>query len=94
VSGARSIAVAFGVLMLAEWGDLSQLFTAGLAARSGEPVSVFIGAWSALLLVSGSAAALGRALLAKMPLVLIQRLAGVVCAVLAVLTVAEAAGVV
>jgi hypothetical protein len=37
---------------------------------------------------------LGRALLAKMPLVLIQRLAGVVCAVLAVLTVAEAAGVV
>ncbi len=31
---------AFGVIFLAEWGDLSQLLTAGLAARTGEPVGV------------------------------------------------------
>lgn len=94
VSGPKAIAVSFGVLMLAEWGDLSQLFTAGLAARSGQPLSVFIGAWGALLLVSGLAALLGRALLTRLPLSLIQRVAAGVCLVLSALTFAEALGLI
>lgn len=89
VRGLKVVGVSFLVLMLAEWGDLSQLFTAGLAARSGEPVSVFIGAWSALALVSGLAALLGRTLLARLPVRWIQRLAAVVCLLLAILTVVE-----
>src|SRR3712207_4036774 len=43
----RVAAISFGVLFAAEWGDLSQLATAGLAARYDSPVSVFIGAWAA-----------------------------------------------
>ena len=39
----RRSATSFGVLFLAEWGDLSQLLTAGLAARYHDPVSVFVG---------------------------------------------------
>ena len=47
----RAAAISFGVLFAAEWGDLSQLATAGLAARLDAPLSVFAGAWTALLTV-------------------------------------------
>src|SRR3712207_1911543 len=45
----RAAAISFGVLFAAEWGDLSQLATAGLAARYDAPLSVFVGAWAAPL---------------------------------------------
>ena len=89
-SGLRAVGACFVVVFVAEWGDLSQLFTAGLAARYGDPVSVFVGAWAALLVVSGLAALIGKALLAKLRLATIRRAGGVVCAVLAVVTVVEA----
>lgn len=92
-TGLRAVGTSFAVLFLAEWGDLSQLLTAALAARSGDPVSVFAGAWVALLLVSGLAAALGRALLGRVRLAVVQRVGASVCAVLAVLTVLELLGV-
>ncbi len=90
VTGLRAIAACFLVVFVAEWGDLSQLFTAGLAARYGDPVSVFIGSWAALLVVSGLAALLGKALLAKLKLATIRRIGAAVCAVLAALTVGRA----
>ena len=73
--GFRAVATSFGVLLLAEWGDLSQLFTAGLVVRYEDPVSVFVGAWLALLLISGVAALVGRALLQRLRLGVIQRVA-------------------
>jgi putative Ca2+/H+ antiporter (TMEM165/GDT1 family) len=85
--------VSFAVLFLAEWGDLSQLLTAGLAARTDEPVSVFVGAWAGLLVVSGLGAALGRALLARVRLGTVRRVGAVVCGLLAVLSALDAAGV-
>jgi putative Ca2+/H+ antiporter (TMEM165/GDT1 family) len=91
-AGLRAVGACFLVVFIAEWGDLSQLFTAGLAARFGDPVSVFVGAWAALLVVSGLAALLGRALLTKLKLATIRRAGAVVCAVLALVTGAEAAG--
>ena len=53
----------FLVLFAAEWGDLSQLLTISLVARTTHPVSVFVGALGALLVVSGLAVLAGRALL-------------------------------
>jgi putative Ca2+/H+ antiporter (TMEM165/GDT1 family) len=88
----------FGVLFAAEWGDLSQLATAGLVVRTGEPLSVFLGAWLALVLVAGLAVGAGRAILRSGPLKLIgglptvRRLAGGLFALLSVITAAEAAG--
>ena len=88
----------FGVLFAAEWGDLSQLATAGLVIRTGEPLSVFVGAWLALVLVAGLAVGAGRAVLRSGPLKLIgglptvSRLAGGLFALLSVITAAEAAG--
>lgn len=89
----RAAATSFLVLFAAEWGDLSQLLTAGLVVRYEQPVEVFIGAWAALLLVSGLAAALGRVLLRRMQLSTIRRIGGAVCLLLAVATALQAAGV-
>jgi len=91
-TGLRVVGTSFAVLFLAEWGDLSQLLTAGLAAGTGDPVSVFAGAWAALLLVSGLAAGLGRALLGRVRLAVVQRVGAGVCAVLCLVTVLELVG--
>lgn len=91
--GLRAVGASFLVLFLAEWGDLSQLLTAGLVVRYGEPVSVFVGAWVALLLVSGVAALVGRALLKRLRLSAVRRIGAAVCAVLGVLTLLSAFGV-
>ncbi|MGY1749621.1 TMEM165/GDT1 family protein [Modestobacter sp. SYSU DS0511] len=85
----RAAAISFGVLFAAEWGDLSQLATAGLAARYEEPLSVFLGSWAALLVVSGLAAFLGRKLADRLPVALIRRVAAVLFAVFAVVAVVE-----
>ena len=53
----------FLVLFAAEWGDLSQLLTISLVGRYDDPVAVFLGAWGALLTVSGLAVVAGRYLL-------------------------------
>ena len=83
VHGFRVVATSFGVLFLAEWGDLSQLLTAGLAARYQDPVSVFTGSWLALVTVAALAVLLGRTLLRFVRLSTIRRVGAVVCLVLA-----------
>jgi Ca2+/H+ antiporter, TMEM165/GDT1 family len=85
----KSAAISFGVLFAAEWGDLSQLATAGLAARYNDPLSVFIGAWAALLVVSGLAVFLGRKLADKLPIRLIRIVAASLFSVFAVIAVIE-----
>jgi len=77
------------VLFAAEWGDLSQLLTISMIAKYGNPVSVFIGAWGALLAVSGLAVLAGRVLLRYVKLSLIHYLGGSVCLLLAALTAYE-----
>jgi Ca2+/H+ antiporter, TMEM165/GDT1 family len=83
------IAAAFGVIVLAEWGDLTQLATAGIAASTGRPVEVAIGALLALWAVAGIAAALGRTIAARLPVNKLQRGAAVIFAGLALLTLSE-----
>jgi Ca2+/H+ antiporter, TMEM165/GDT1 family len=83
VSWLRAAATSFGVLFLAEWGDLSQLLTAGLAARYHDPVSVFVGSWLALVVVAGLAVVLGRTLMRFVRLSTIRRVGAVICVLLA-----------
>jgi putative Ca2+/H+ antiporter (TMEM165/GDT1 family) len=85
----RAAAISFGILFAAEWGDLSQLATAGLAARYAEPVSVFIGSWAALLVISALAAFLGRKLADRLPLALLHRVAAGLFVVFAAVAVVE-----
>jgi putative Ca2+/H+ antiporter (TMEM165/GDT1 family) len=91
-TGLRAVTTSFLILFVAEWGDLSQLLTAGLVVRGGHPVSVFIGAWAALLLVSAVGAVAGRWLLRRMRLATIRRVGGILCLLLAAITALQATG--
>lgn len=88
-SGLKAIGASFLVLFAAEWGDLSQLLTISLVARYEEPVSVFLGAWGALLAVSGLAVLAGRVLLRYLRLSVLHYLGATVCLVLAAVTTYE-----
>ena len=83
----RAFGISFVVLFTAEWGDLSQLLTAGLAARTGDPLSVGIGAWSALILVAGLAVLFGGWLRQRVPIWRIRLVSGTILAALAIWTV-------
>jgi Ca2+/H+ antiporter, TMEM165/GDT1 family len=74
----RVVLTAFGVIVVGEFGDLTQLLTINLVARYHQPVSVFVGAFAALVTVAAAAAFAGRALLHLVPLTMIRRLGGVV----------------
>jgi Ca2+/H+ antiporter, TMEM165/GDT1 family len=80
----------FGVVFLGEWGDITQITTANLAARYHDPLSVGIGAVLALWSVSALALSVGRGLVQRVPTRLVRRLTGLVLAVLAVVTLVEA----
>jgi Ca2+/H+ antiporter, TMEM165/GDT1 family len=85
-TGLAAVTASFLVLFAAEWGDLSQLLTISLVGKYHEPVSVFVGAWGALLAVSGVAVVSGRVLLRYVRLSLIHYLGAAVCLLLALLT--------
>lgn len=85
----RTFAVSFVILFTAEWGDLSQVLTAGMAARTGSPVSVFLGSWAALLVVSGAAVLLGSWLRTRLPIWRIRLVSGVILTGLALWTAYE-----
>jgi len=84
--GWRAVLASFLVLFAAEWGDLSQLLTINMVAKYGSPVSVFVGAWAALLVVSGLAVVGGRVLLRYMRLSVLHYIGGGVCLLFAVLS--------
>ncbi|MBO0870068.1 MAG: TMEM165/GDT1 family protein [Micromonosporaceae bacterium] len=86
----NAVLASFIVLFFAEWGDLSQLLTAGLVARGGQPVGVFLGSWIGLGLVSGAAVVLGRVLLKYVSLTVVQYVGAGVCTLLAVVTLIQA----
>lgn len=87
----KAIIASFLVLFAAEWGDLSQLLTISLVGKYHDHVNVFIGAWSALLVVSGLAVIAGRVLLRYMKLSLLHYIGAGLCLVLAVVTAVELA---
>jgi len=77
---AKVAATAFGVILVGEFGDLTQLLTINLVARYHQPYSVFTGALAALVAVAALGAFGGRALLRFVPLAVIRRIGGVVLA--------------
>ncbi len=79
----------FAVIFTAEWGDLSQLLTAGLAARTGDPLSVGIGAWLALAAVAALATFIGGYVQDRFPLWRIRLISGAILAILAIWTAIE-----
>ena len=83
-------ATSFGVIALAELGDLSDITMANLAARYHDPVAVGIGSVLALWMVAALAITGGRGLLRILPMRWISRLAALVMVVMAAVTLGEA----
>jgi Ca2+/H+ antiporter, TMEM165/GDT1 family len=88
-SAARIALISFGVLVIAEFGDGSQLATAAMSARYGTPLSVFLGAWLAEMAVCTIAVLAGRALLKVIPVHWVQRVAALIFTAFALLAVTE-----
>jgi putative Ca2+/H+ antiporter (TMEM165/GDT1 family) len=67
----------FMLILVAEFGDLTQIMTANLAARYDDPFSVGLGAVLALWAVAGLGIVGGKALMKRVPLKLITQIAAV-----------------
>ncbi|MCM1973381.1 TMEM165/GDT1 family protein [Streptomyces sp. G1] len=67
----------FMLILVAEFGDLTQIMTANLAARYDDPLSVGLGAVLALWSVAGLGIVGGKALMKRVPLRLITKIAAV-----------------
>lgn len=91
IHGWQVVGTSFLVLFVAEWGDLSQLLTAGLVVKYQDPVSVGVGAFLALATVSALGAVLGRALLKRIRLATIRRVGGGLCLLLATVSLVQVA---
>ncbi|MEG3626477.1 TMEM165/GDT1 family protein [Streptomyces poriticola] len=65
----------FMLILVAEFGDLTQIMTANLAARYDDPLSVGLGAVLALWTVAGLGIVGGKALMKRVPLRLITQIA-------------------
>jgi putative Ca2+/H+ antiporter (TMEM165/GDT1 family) len=83
------MASSFAVIFVGEWGDITQITTANLAARYDQPLAVGVGAtlglWAAALL----AITAGRTLLRVVSVTLLHRVGAAVFFALAAYTVVE-----
>jgi len=80
----RTAGMAFGVVFLAEWGDLTQLGTAALAARYEAPILIFIASTLALCAAAGVAVIVGNRAARVLNRVILQRVAGTLFALVGV----------
>ncbi|MCM2428629.1 TMEM165/GDT1 family protein [Streptomyces sp. RKAG337] len=80
----------FMLILVAEFGDLTQIMTANLAARYDDPVALGLGAVLALWAVAGLGIFGGRLLMKRVPLALITKVAAAVMVLLAVFSLYEA----
>jgi len=83
---ARVVWLAASVILVAEFADMTQLATAGLAVRFEDPIAVAIAAALALISVSGLAVLAGSRVRQHVPLRVIQRVAGVLFCVIGATT--------
>jgi putative Ca2+/H+ antiporter (TMEM165/GDT1 family) len=74
----RAVVTAFAVIFIAEWGDLTQLLTANLAARLHSPLWVGVGAVLALWTVAALAVVGGRGLLRWVNIAVIRLVTAVI----------------
>ncbi|MFF1279525.1 TMEM165/GDT1 family protein [Streptomyces sp. NPDC058299] len=80
----------FMLILVAEFGDLTQIMTANLAARYDDPLSVGLGAVLGLWAVAGLGIVGGKALMKRVPLRLITQIAAVLMLALGVWSLYEA----
>ena len=85
----RIAGTSFGVVFLAEWGDITQITAANLAARYN-PVAVFAGAVLGLWLIAALAVNLGAKSLDLIPMAWVRRITATILLALGVYTAVSA----
>jgi Ca2+/H+ antiporter, TMEM165/GDT1 family len=85
-----AIASSFAVIFVGEWGDITQIATANLAAKYNNPIAVGIGATLGLWTAALIAITAGRSLLRFVSVKLLHRIGAVIFAVLAVVSLVQA----
>ena len=85
----RIAGTSFGVVFLAEWGDITQITAANLAARYN-PVAVFAGAVLGLWLIAALAVNLGAKSLDLIPMAWVRRITAALLLALGVYTAVSA----
>jgi putative Ca2+/H+ antiporter (TMEM165/GDT1 family) len=85
-------ATGFGVILVAEFGDLTQVVIANLVARYHDPIAVGVGGAVAMWTVAAVAVLGGRSLLRLIPVAVLTRMAASLMVLLAGFTLAEAFG--
>jgi putative Ca2+/H+ antiporter (TMEM165/GDT1 family) len=86
----RVAGASFAVIAVAEFGDLTQIMTANLAAKYTDWLAVGLGSWLALCAVGGLAILGGQKLMRHIPLTTITRIAAAIMVVLAGISIAGA----
>ena len=86
----RSVTTAFMVIFVAEWGDLTQILTANLAAHYHSALSVGVGAVLALWAVAAVAVLAGTGIMRRVPVRTVRVVTAVVLAVFAVVSAVSA----
>jgi putative Ca2+/H+ antiporter (TMEM165/GDT1 family) len=76
---------AFAVIFVAEWGDLTQILVANLAAHYHAALSVGVGSALALWAVAGIGVVGGQGVLRVMPVATMHRISAAMLTVLALL---------
>jgi putative Ca2+/H+ antiporter (TMEM165/GDT1 family) len=86
----RVATTAFVVIFLAEWGDLTQILIANLAAKYEEPFWVAVGSIAALWAVCGLAVAAGEGVLQRLPMHVVRRVTAFILTLLGAFSIWEA----
>ena len=82
----RVASVSFAVIFVGEWGDITQIATANLAAKYHDPIGVGVGALLGLWTVVAIGVVAGAKLVERVPLALVRRITGVILAALGVVS--------
>jgi putative Ca2+/H+ antiporter (TMEM165/GDT1 family) len=77
-SDLRVLLTTFTILVLAEFGDITQILIANLTAHYRDPGAVFVGATVGFWIVSGLGVLSGRTITRVVPLSLLRKLSGIV----------------
>lgn len=78
VSSRQVVLTAAGVIFVAEWGDLTQIIAADLAARYHDWLSVGVASFAALIVVAALAVISGSRLLRRLPVPVLRMATAVV----------------
>lgn len=78
VSNWKVFLTTFSIIALAEFGDITQVLIANLAAKYKQPVSVFVGASAGFVLVSAFGVLAGSTITRWVPLALVRRISGTI----------------